>query len=169
MAGNAGSMAQAARKAGYSDYVIDNPGKITNSQAFKSLYPTVLEKAGLTDEHLAEVHADMVNAITTEAVFFPYAFEKKKKKFIPADVDYIKKEIAARYPKRAYTLLENLSGTGITAYVQIPAHHYRGRGLELAYKNKGHMAPDKYQVDLTHTTTPEEMALINDILKHNGD
>ena len=143
MAENGGNASDAARKAGYSETMVNNPQRITGSRAYKE----ILDLAGLDDARLAAIHSEMANAVKVETVFYA-AEEKRTKKGkllgycrIP-DPEEIKQDIDARYPGRNYTLIEAKNGSGITAYVQIPEHHHRGRALELAYKSKGHMAPE---------------------------
>ncbi len=155
---NGGKMSDALRAAGASQSIIRNPQKVTKSKGFSAL----LDKAGLTDRYLAQKHQSLLNATRREEEVF-YSIRTGKKKWRKYTDEEIKIIIEGKP--------EELTGCKLICIKDDPYHKARiavyrhpesavqSKQIEMAYKVKGHFAPQK--LDITeHELSEEERAFL---------
>lgn len=171
-----GTYADALRKAGYSDAVVNNPGKVTGSQAFRD----ALESVGLTDRYLAKGYKEFTKAGELREFVF---LHKVVEEIVDIDEDNpkykkgkVNKEmITRRIPatdQKIKAVINRISGAELIsiethwdrriAYYQRPDFAARKTGFELASKAKGHLAQDTNPFgEIKHTLSEED----RDIMK----
>ncbi len=161
-----GSVGGAMRIAGYSEATIKNPQHLTKSLAYRE----IMDRTGMDDEYLANIHKNMLDSFeTVEEIFRPVAIGKgKKTKYIELSDTQIEVVILAKYGSGArYSIVDDPHESGRrTAYVRVPNLHQRGRGLEMAYKNKGLFGQSIFDIP-PEEASPEEKRNVSLILKIN--
>lgn len=160
---NKGSIAEAMRVGGYKKGSIKNPSILTKSQAFSK----VLDKMGLTDSRLAILHTQLAEANQIEKIVFPHTlqyFKHKKRRrarAVPlprAEIEEAINQITgAKLLSVSHTLHESI------AMVIMPDQVTRKSGVEMAYKTKGHFAPEAQTV--RHEMTDEEREIYRNLFK----
>ena len=169
-----GSVAEAMRHADYSPKTVKNPMTLTKSRA----YIQVLEKAGLTDTFLSQQHLALINSARLDRIPFPgEVFERLKKvgkgkkavwktmkRVVFIDDEEIKKVIEA-VPGHLLAFIHRTRYEKV-AYVQVPDNVVRKGGIEMAYKVKGHNAPEQHEL-IDHELTEEEQKKLDTIFGKN--
>jgi hypothetical protein len=171
------SGADLLRKAGFAESMARNPQKVFQSKGFAA----VLDKAGLTDSFLAKKHAQLANAsILEEKIFHSLKIgyktigKGKKKKEVATyrkfSDEFIKLTIEgpAEAPTGCIvlTITEDPYQHARIAHFRRPDNVVQGRSLELGYKTKGLMAPDRLDL-VSHALSEEEDSLLGSIFSGN--
>lgn len=176
------STAEAMRRAGYSPNTALDPTKLTKSKAYKDM----LDDAGLTDEMLANSHRELIQASELRDFKFRHKQSKKLVEIDSSDPKWDSKGRDRQFKeiiepihtprKTINAMISKIPGAKLvhveadeyntTAYYTVPNHNARKSGQELAYKVKGHMAPER-QEHIFLPMTPEEETQYNSIFNKN--
>jgi hypothetical protein len=154
------TLKEEAIKAGYSESYADS-GVFKKTEIFNELIDI-----HLSNSKLAKVHSDLLGAADIQHYVFPK--EKKKAQLNREQV----KAIIESVPGCKLIYIKNDHYLGQVAFFQSPDSKSRREALDMAYKIRGHYAPEqieltkrKYQ-DLSNKDLAElEQALIKHLLK----
>lgn len=124
---------RSALKAGYAQEYAE---KITAvmSENVRETMAAALDAAGLTDERLAKRHLELSDASQIERFSF-------KKDLRDEEITSVMESVAG-----CIVVYVREDETGKVAYVQTADHRSRKDAIDLAYKIKGHYAPDEHEV-----------------------
>lgn len=182
-----GTMSDAIRKTGlYSENMARNPQKVFTP----TIYSKMLDDAGLDDATLSRLHRGLANATvlvekdfnfpeTTKTIRVKYKTGKKDEDGEPV-YRYDNRTIFTRKPIEDAIIqktIESQEGCRLIsifyyphkkiAYYRVPEFTARKHGVDLAYKSKGLMAPEKHDHGIFHEPSAEEKKLISEIFKAN--
>jgi hypothetical protein len=164
-----GSVGDAMRHAGYTPATAKNPSHLTKSKGFVK----ILEKAGLTDEVLAQGHMELMQSSRIEHQSFPAIYrttvvdkDENGKKLKKA----LKEEVYRHVPDNVIKMqIESVPGHKLMyiqkgtvekiAYIKVPENIVRKSAIEMGYKVKAHFAPDKLDI-VDHELSDEDRALL---------
>lgn len=153
---NHGSMpiSEAMRQAGYSESMARNSQYLTNSPSFKD----GLEKAGLSDEMLAQKHFQLLNACIIKQISFKST--KQGKKLMECTDKKIRNVIEDGSEFRVITIIDGQSKGEKTVFYFAPDTHTQMSAIELACRIKGHFSPSKFDLVQYELTSEEKVKLI---------
>jgi len=153
---NGGNISKAMREAGYSKKTSKTPKKLTESKAFVEL----MEKMGLDDKTLTKQHLNLMNSHRLDHMTFPLGpLEEEEKDDDDEDeeegADSFKEERTKLTDKEIQELLASANCVvrrivhgehARHVYFWAPDNKARKDALDMAYKVKGHYAPEKKHV-----------------------
>lgn len=168
--GGKSTVSSAIREAGGSESIARNSQKITRSVGFNKL----LERAGISDKMLAEKHSRLLNATTLGREEFnaqvtyeedPKRKNKKIEKVKHYTTEQIKLSIegSEENPTGCRILYIKVFSHRKVAVFRVPDNAVQAKNLEMAYKVKGHFAPEKVGVEI-HELTEDERRILAGIL-----
>lgn len=182
MVGNGGSQADALRRAGFSEAVVNTPSKVTGQKAFVE----ALEKVGLTDSYLAKGFREFTKAGELKEYNF---FHRRIKEVVDIPEDHPKyvhgginkEEVYSLVPvsdKKIRETIERISGAELidiqdhhdkrVALYQRPDFTARKTGFELSAKAKGHLVQDREDGGVvTHVMSKEDKEIFDKIFNNN--
>lgn len=182
-------MKAAMLEAGYSENTAVNPQKVFKKQAFTE----ILDKAGLTDDFLAQGHRELAQASEIRTLEFAH-----RRVPVISDVDPEAEPEDGEDPgavaaKRLDTRLEPWSDEKIiaiikrqrgaeflyiadyydkrVAYYTAPLYLSRSKAYDLGYKVRGHFAAERHEHEVKHELSGEEKANLDSLFnkKHETD
>lgn len=149
---NGGNISKAMREAGYSKKTSKTPKKLTESKAFIEL----MEKMGLDDKTLTKQHLNLMNSHRLDHMTFPLGPIEEEEK----DEDEAEDESAYTFTEERTKLTDKeieelLQSANCVVrrivhgeharhvYFWAPDNKAKKDALDMAYKVKGHYAPEK--------------------------
>lgn len=163
-----GSSADALRSAGYSKAIINNPARVFKSKGFAA----VLDRAGLTDSFLAKKHKALINATRIEEKVFEAVRVSgfgKRAKYRQVSDEFIKISIEGTEDEpTGCTIITINSAHGYKRVIfRHPDSVVQAKAMDLAYKSKGHMAPDKLDLTVQTELDEDDMKVLDSIFSLN--
>lgn len=171
---NGSTVAEAMRKAGYSENTLRDPGKLTRSKAFAEY----LVEAGLTDSVISTRYKELVDSNQLDRIVFPHKLiykevtkktkkGKKKVETITQTTPLTDEEITNTISEIVGAKLISIQRTNLEsiATVVVPLHPIRKGGIELVSKIRGDFAPEAHTVH--YELTPEEKVIYDKIYNMN--
>ncbi len=155
LAENGGNVSKAMKDAGYSKQTAKTPQKLTESKSFVEM----LNEMGLDDASIARKHQELLNSQRMDHMTFPLGpAEEGKKKKLPDD-EIKEADLPEEFQERTtltdQEIKEMLATVNCTVrrivHGNTARHVYfwsadnkaRKDALDMAYKLKGHYAPEK--------------------------
>ena len=160
---NGGKKSVAMRAAGFAESMARNPQKVFKPE----VYAQILSRNGLDDETLSQIHSRLAHAsILRERDFHSSLVYSKSKTMIEEVPDEVIQRIIESSPGCELISIIKYKEKKV-AYYRSPEHVAQKQSIELAYKSKGLMAPEKHEVEVSHEPTAAEKEIIKEIFNSN--
>ena len=160
---NGGKKSEAMRAAGFAESMARNPQKVFKDE----VYSEILNRNGLDDETLSQIHARLAHASILRAQEFLSSLTYSKTRTTLEEVpDEVIQQIIESSPGCVLVSIIKYKEKKV-AYYRAPEHVAQKQSVELAYKSKGLMAPEKHDLGIFHEATEAEKSIIKDIFSSN--
>lgn len=150
LAGNGGNMADAMRKAGYSEEYANNPQKMKRTKTFQELLDQYLP-----EKKVVQAHRDLLQAAKIDHATFPLSMSD-------AEIKEVIESIKGCQIKKF-----KHGETATHVWYWVADNKARQSAIEMVYKLRGNFAPEKViQVDPVKDMSDEELTEALDTMEN---